>query len=133
MTDYQAGRAPAILFEDDKAQKQGKTLDQLINECFVCPVVLPEGRITVLNDSFKYHGRLIIPKTTERRPTTALVLRVSNPDSLGNLIGKRIVFGTWSGTDLTFRHQAKYRVLECREVLGIIEDDNAELIEEAGT
>lgn len=130
--DYQAGRAPAILFEDDKSQKQGKTLDQLIEECFVEPVVLPEGRVTVLNDSFKYHGNIILPENSKRKPTTAIILRVSDPENMNWLIGRRVVFGTWSGQSLVFKGQGKYRVLECREIIGFINNTDAELVEEVG-
>jgi len=104
-----------------------KDVVQLEKDCFITPVILPEGRLIVVQDNFVYSGRLVIPDTAKRRPTTGHVVRVSDIDVLGDLIGKRIVFGMWSGTALDFKNRPSYRVLESREVLGIVELEDVEL------
>jgi co-chaperonin GroES (HSP10) len=96
-------------------------------KCFITPVVLPEGRIVIEQDSFHYSGRLAIPDTAKRRPTTGHVVRVSDTVNLGDLLGKRVIFGMYSGTLVTFKNMPAYRILECREVQGIVEIEDIEL------
>ncbi len=97
-------------------------------KCFMVPVSLPDGhRIVILQDGFHYSGRLAIPDSAKRLPTTGHVVRVDDIDVLGQLVGKRVAFGMYSGTLYTFKGKSKYRILDSREVQAIIELEDVEL------
>ena len=116
-----------ISYRDGTGQLKQSSLSKLRKECFIQPVVLPEGRVTILQDEFHYVGRIAIPDTAKRKPTTGHVLLVSNYETLGDLVGLRVVYGIYSGTLLKFKGRDAFRVLECREILGIVNHEDAEL------
>ena len=116
-----------VVSDGNRAGLSEEGIAQLEKECFITPVILPEGRLIVIQDAFRYSGRLVIPDTAKKRPTTGHVVRVNDIEVLGDLIGKRIVFGMWSGTALDFKNRPSYRVLDSKEVLGIVELEDVEL------
>lgn len=86
------------------------------------------GRIIVIEDEFRYEGRIVVPDAIKRRPTTGKIVAVgvdiSNPDLV---IGSKVVYGLYSGTVINFRNQPAYRILGQDEVLAVIDDVSIEL------
>ncbi len=86
------------------------------------------GRIIVLEDSFNYGGRILIPEQAQRRPTTGRIVAVgidiSNPDLI---VDAKVVYGLYSGTVINFKGQPNFRILGQDEVLAIVDDLNLEL------
>ena len=107
-----------------------KSLGTQIKECFMIP---GSGLIVILEDKFEYKGKVLLPKTTERKGTTGVILKVG--DGLirtfnGNILkqGDRIAYGTWTGTQFSFEGRPAYRVLGEMEVTCIITDAATELL-----
>jgi co-chaperonin GroES (HSP10) len=96
-------------------------------KCFLTPVLIDGGRIVIKQDNFHYSGRIAIPDTAKRRPTTGHVVRVDDVEKFGDLLGKRVVFGMYSGTLIVFKDKTPYRVLDTREILAVVEIEDVEL------
>ena len=84
------------------------------------------GRIWLIEDGFRYEGRIVIPDKVQRRPTTGTV------ESVGEGVteyekGDRLVYGLYSGTVVNFKNLPTYRVLTAEEVLGKLVGDAPEL------
>lgn len=98
-----------------------------IDNCFLEP---SPGRVIVLPDGFKYKGRMIIPDNAKRSGTAGTILKVGqgccmefyHEDKLWRPLaaGDRVVYGTWTGTALTFEGRPSYRILHENEVLAIL-------------
>jgi co-chaperonin GroES (HSP10) len=122
--------APTLVTQEDEIKRRKNfNIDKEEQECFLTPVLLGDGRCIVLQDQFVYQGRLAIPDTAKRLPTTGYVVRVSDLDKYGDLVGKRVVFGVYSGTGMYFKGQMKYRSLDLREILAVVERTDVELEE----
>lgn len=92
--------------------------------CFLAPTA---GRIIVKEDQFTYHGRLTIPETAKRRPTTGIIAAVGLDISADLTIGTRVIYGQFAGTLVTFKQRPAYRILGQDEVLArILTDDDLE-------
>jgi co-chaperonin GroES (HSP10) len=115
----------------DKVEEKAKTLQELIDECFMVP---GSGLVIVMPDKFEYKGKLTLPKTAERNGTTGIILKV------GDLLirtfnfeilkpGDRIAYGQWVGTQFSFQGRPSYRVLGEAEVTCIVKDPKAELLD----
>lgn len=91
------------------------------------------GRIIVVEDSFNYRGRIVIPEQAQRRPTTGKIVAVgvdvSNPDLV---VDAKVVYGLYSGTVINFKEQPAFRILGQDEVLAVI-DDVSLVLEGVGT
>jgi|SRR5215469_1798815 len=93
------------------------------------------GRILVIEDAFRYEGRIVIPDKIQRRPTTGVIAKLGTGVSVEDYpIGERIVYGLYSGTVINIRGDNHvYRSLLPEDVLcGIEEGENIE-IEGVGT
>ena len=92
---------------------------------------LPD-RIIMKIDKFQYHGRLVIPQTAQRMPTTGVVESVG--DRVKDVkVGDHIVVPVYSGTLVKFAGVAAYRVLDEREILCKIPRDEQLELEDMGT
>lgn len=100
------------------------TTQRRINGCFIEPYGL---RVIVERDGFKYGGKLIIPDKAQHKPTSGTVVAVPESGELDHLLGLRVVFGTWSGTELTFKNRPAYTSLSVEEVMGRIHGTNEDL------
>ena len=86
------------------------------------------GRIIVLEDSFHYGGKIIIPDTTQRRPTTGKVIAIGPGVEWEALaIGVRLVYGLYSGTVINFKNNPAFRILQEGEILAVVQGDKEEL------
>ena len=86
------------------------------------------GRIIVQEDEFSYEGKIIIPDTTKRRPTTGKIVAVGDGVSNFDLvIGSKVVYGMYSGTVINFRGQPNFRILGQDEVLAVVYDKDLQL------
>lgn len=109
-----------------ETEKPEKTLDQLIAECYIEPTF---GRLVIIEDEFRYKGKMIIPETAKRKSTTGTILKMNLPkvDELPFIIGDRILTGTYSGTMVEFDGVKTWRILSENEVLAIVNDKSARL------
>jgi co-chaperonin GroES (HSP10) len=112
------------------------TLEEKIADCFLEP---GPGRVIVLPDTFVYHGKLIIPDNAKRAGTTATVLKVgvgciaqfgasdgsNDKDFLKP--GSRVVYGTWTGTQVNFDQRPAYRILHESEIVAVITGEATKL------
>ena len=75
------------------------------------------GRVLVIEDGFKYEGKIVIPDAVKRRPSMGVIETVGDGvESFKQ--GDRVVYGMYSGTVVNIRHSDKtYRVLGVDEVL----------------
>src|ERR1700679_2178717 len=100
-------RVPASLMDEEEAPKE------ITVKLHPWP-----GRILVKEDSFMYKGKIVIPKQSERRPTTGAILEVwegiTNPLAI---VGAHIVYGMYSGTVLNYDNNPTFRVLGQDEIL----------------
>jgi len=93
------------------------------------------GRILVIEDSFRYEGRIVIPDKIQRRPTTGVIAKIGSgiPEE-DYPIGERIVYGLYSGTVINIRGDKHiYRSLLPEDVLCGIEEGEDVEIEGVGT
>jgi len=94
-------------------------------KCFLAPT---EGRVVIREDQFSYHGKLEIPETAKRRPTTGVIVAVGDIVSPNLQVGTRVVYGQFSGTLIQFKSQPAFRILGQEEVLArILSDIDLEL------
>ena len=77
------------------------------------------GKIWVIEDGFRYEGRIVIPEKVQKRPTTGTVKWVGEGVTAYNE-GDRVVYGLYSGTVVNFKNQPAYRVLSPEEILGTL-------------
>ena len=84
-------------------------------------VIPAPGRIWVVEDGFKYEGRIVIPEKVQRRPTTGVVKWVG--EGVTYQEGQRVVYGLYSGTVVNFKNSPVYRVLNPDEILGVLEGE----------
>jgi len=82
-------------------------------------IIPAPGRIWLVEDGFKYEGRIVIPDKVQRRPTTGTVRWVG--EGVNYVEGQRLVYGLYSGTVVNFKNHPVYRVLNPDEVLGVVE------------
>lgn len=94
-------------------------------KCFLRPV---GNRVIVAEDAFHYGGRVYIPDTAKRRPTTGHIVAVGG-DIDTAWLGKRVVYGQFSGTLLAFKGKSPFRVLSFEEILSEITLEDVELDE----
>lgn len=86
------------------------------------------GRIIVKEDEFSYQGRIVIPDTTKRRPTTGIIVAIAEGLMNGDFkVGGKVVYGLYSGTVINFKGQPAFRILGQEEVLAFIDDTNLQL------
>lgn len=107
------------------------------------------GKLLVIEDGFKYEGRIVIPDKVQKRPTTGIIHKMGEgigkyvseveTDGEGNEIttevfvphykeGERVVYGLYSGTVVNIRNCAKvFRVLSPDDVLVVVEEGEIEL------
>jgi chaperonin GroES len=78
------------------------------------------GRIIVVEDQFQAQGRIIVPDTLKRRPTTGKILAVGDGVYDMLKVGERVVYGLYSGTVINFKGQPAFRILGQDEVLSIV-------------
>lgn len=78
------------------------------------------GRIIVQEDAFQAQGRIIVPDTLKRRPTTGKILAVGDGVYDMLKVGERVVYGLYSGTVINFKGQPAFRILGQDEVLSIV-------------
>ena len=108
--------------------------------------LLPRGaRIIVESDGYSYSGRLTIPESAKRRPTTGTIIaagpdvdlcglpHATITDSLafemlkakrecnGLHIGDRVLFGQFSGTLVQFKGRPAYTILGADEILAKVD------------
>lgn len=122
------------------AEPPTKTLGEKIRECFINP---GPGRVVVLPDIFTYRGKIFIPDNAKRAGTTGTVLKVGKELTLEFLhedprcgpqmqllqAGDKVVYGTWTGTQLSFDQRPSYRILSETEVLGVLSEEATKLLE----
>jgi co-chaperonin GroES (HSP10) len=80
------------------------------------------GRIWILEDGFRYEGRIVIPEKVQKRPTTGTIKWIgSGVENYSE--GDRVVYGLYSGTVVNFKNMPTYRVLSPDEILGTLVGD----------
>ena len=93
--------------------------------CFLAPT---PGRVVIKEDHFTYHGRLAIPETAKRRPTTGVIVAVGLEVQPELCVGTRVIYGQFSGTLIQFKSQPAFRILGQEEVLArILSNEDLEL------
>ena len=91
------------------------------------------GRIIVREDEFNYRGLIHVPDSAKRRPTTGKIVAVGEGVTNWDLqVGKKVVYGMYSGTVISFKEQPAFRVLGQDEILAVIDDVNL-VLEGVGT
>jgi co-chaperonin GroES (HSP10) len=84
------------------------------------------GRCIVVRDRFKYSGLIAIPDRYKQMPTTGHVVAVGNSEQ-EHLVGKRIVWGRFSGVPVQFDKRPAYDILTYEEILAFLNDTSVEL------
>jgi len=84
-------------------------------------IVPAPGRIWLVEDGFKYEGRIVIPEKVQRRPTTGVVKWIG--EGVNYEVGQRLVYGLYSGTVVNFKNQPVFRVCNTDEILGVVEGE----------
>lgn len=99
------------------------------DKCFVHPA---PGRIVCQEDhALGKVGRIIVPDSVKKRPTTGTILEVGRGVE-GYQVGDRIAYGLYSGTVLTFKGwdpktKINFRVLGVDEILVTVDKKTPEL------
>lgn len=97
------------------------------------------GRVVVTRDQpvlRPEQSRLALPRRLRTQkevlPTTGHIIDVASTSQSihDDLINKRIIFGPMSGTTICFSGYPTFYILEIAEILGIIVDDKAKVIEQ---
>lgn len=98
--------------------------EQDTNGTFLKP--LP-GRILIKRDEAKSHSSVIyIPEKHRQLPTTGRIVAVGDEERQ-DWVGKRVVWGRFSGVPLFFSGGLKFDVLTPEEILAFVQDDTAEI------
>lgn len=84
------------------------------------------GHIIVKIDKFKYKGRIGIPDSAKRKPTTGSVVGVA-PDVLDVEMGDKILYSQFAGYLLKFQGLPLLRCIGRDEVLAVLFDDSPEV------
>ena len=120
--------------------------DSLRRECFITPFVAGAafGRVIVDRDEPATpkgaKGRLLIPRAMRKEktllPTTGHIIKAcvyegaDGVDISKSFLGRRILFGQMSGTPICFKQYPTWILLEITEILGWVDKEDAEVIEE---
>jgi len=99
--------------------------------------VLPEspfeemtpGHYCVQLEGFKYQGRIIIPKSSERRSTAGRI--VDGPPDAKYPRGTRILFSQFAGYMFNFKGAVGMRIMGESEILGKLKEE-VEVLEDEG-
>lgn len=93
------------------------------------------GRFLIQEDAFAYEGKILIPDTAKRRPSTGTIVAIGINTETDLVVGDRIIYPIYSGTGLRLRDtlnpgkdQTPMRILTSDEILSKIKGD-VELIE----
>lgn len=126
------------LAAQDKAEDEG-----LERECFIDPFITGSafGRVIVSRDQPKLRreqSKLALPrhlrKERERLPTTGHIIKAKvfcdGKDASSQFVGKRILFGPMSGQAICFRGYPTWIALDLNEIIGIVQQEDAEILEE---
>ena len=87
------------------------------------------GRCVAVRDGFKYAGAIIIPEKFKQLPTTGRIVGVGNEEQQ-DWIGRRIIWGRYSGVEVQFDKFPAYTVLTYEEILAFLKDDSVTLTQE---
>ncbi len=77
------------------------------------------GTIIVIEDSFKYEGRIIVPYQAQRRPTTGKVIAIGEGVTKVR-VDDHVVWPQLSGTLIKFRGHPDYHIFGEDEILAKI-------------
>jgi co-chaperonin GroES (HSP10) len=142
VTDRRGQRQPdhmdsvAEMLERTSKPTPQKTLDEMITDCFMEP---GPGRIVVQPDQFVYKGKMVVPKSAERKGTTGTVLKVGYDcnstfffpnEALYRPLrpGDRVAYGMWTGIEFIFDQRPSYRVLMDTEIATVLIGKATELL-----
>jgi co-chaperonin GroES (HSP10) len=85
----------------------------------------PLGNRIILDvDEFHYDGKIVIPDSSKRAPTTGRVVAVG-PDVVNIKVGMRVLYAQLSGSTLVFQGKQDCKVVTEDEILCILEGDLA--------
>lgn len=84
------------------------------------------GRCVVMRDAFQYSGRIAIPEKYKQLPTTGRVVGVGDEDR-SHLLGRRIVWGRFSGVMINFDKRPVYDILTYEEIIGFVNDEGVKM------
>ena len=87
------------------------------------------GHIIVQIDSFERKGSIIVPDSAKRKPTTGHVVAIAS-DITDIKVGERILYSQYAGYLLKFEGLPYGRMLSYTEVIGVLNEDAPELLEE---
>lgn len=82
------------------------------------------NRIILDVDEFHYEGRLVIPDSAKRHPTTGTVIAIG-PDVINIKVGMRVLYAQLSGSTLVFQGKQDCKVVTEDEILCILDGDLA--------
>jgi chaperonin GroES len=83
-------------------------------------ILKPNGsRLVIEYDTFKYSGSLVIPERAKVKPTTGIV--IATGEGLEQWLGKRVLFGMYSGTPVKFHNRQAWLVCQIEEVIAEVE------------
>lgn len=119
-------------------QTDAQQAESLNRDCFITPyIAMSAGRVIVDRDEPDSpkgeRGRLLIPKALRKEktllPTTGHVIRATtaDPNEAVHLFGKRILFGSFSGTAICFKNYPTWILLDVSEILAIIDKEDIDL------
>ena len=91
--------------------------------------VLNQHLIVQIN-AFKYTGKIIVPETAKRKPTTGIVVGKA-ADVTDIEVGDTILFSQFAGTLLKFADVPLCRVIGYAEVIAILTENSPELESES--
>ena len=77
------------------------------------------GSVIVIEDSFKYEGRIIVPYQAQRRPTTGKVIAIGEGVTKV-AVDDHVVWPQLSGTLIKFRGHPDYHIFNEDEILAKI-------------
>ncbi len=95
--------------------------EEVSTKCIIDPM---PGRCVVVRDgSVEKSGGIWIPDKAKQMPTTGTVVAVGDDDRHG-LVGRRIVWGRYSGLVVQITGFPIYDILTYEEILGFLNTDN---------
>lgn len=98
-----------------------------MSEFFLKPI---GARMIIQPDEFQHHGRIHVPDTAKRKPTTGRIVVMGDPPHNSLCIGDRVLYTQFSGTAIGFESKksgepdSEYRVLAYDEIIAKINDDS---------
>jgi co-chaperonin GroES (HSP10) len=84
------------------------------------------NHLIVQIDTFQYTGRVLVPDSAKRRPTTGHVVAVAS-NIIDIKVGERVLFSQFAGFLLKFSGTPYCRSISYEEVVMILTDDAPEL------